>query len=238
MAVGDSGGFDATSGGGYPGTSPWITAVGGTNLQLDADNELLSVGVWNGNLLQFTTCPSSGYATGGGNSIIYDQPPWQKAAGVPGTRRASPDIAAVADGLPGGFMVTSDRSPANGTSMASPLTAGLFLLLKEELILLTHDDGPQLGLATPLLYAMGALAAEGGSPPKAFHDIKERYLPSVQNGKLNINNNQRTFDGVSCCEAKEGYDRASGWGYLDLPQALEAWTVLDRRAGPRDAAVD
>ena len=226
VAVGDSGSFGPNGEtGGYPATSPWITAVGGTNIELDDDNGIVSVGVWNGNLLgEFTSCASSGYATGGGNSVIFDQPPWQKTAKVPGTKRASPDLASMADGINGVFMVTSDSSPANGTSMASPLTAGLFMLFKEHL---ASDSSPQIGLATPLLYAMGALAAEAGTPPQAFHDIKEKYLPSVEKGQYNLNNNQSASGEIICCEAVEGYDRASGWGFLNLPEAFKAWTELN-----------
>ncbi len=136
----------------------------------------------------------------------------------------------MADALPGVFMVTSDADPANGTSTASPLTAGLMMLFKEHL---ASDSSPQIGLATPLLYAMGALAAETGTPapPQAFYDIKEKYLPSVGSGKININTNQASpIEPATCCEAKEGYDRASGWGSLNLPEAFDAWTELHKRA--------
>ncbi len=63
IATGDSGSYGPSAGdtGGWPATSPWVTAVGGTNLQLDTDNKIESIGVWNAGIVgEFTVCPAPG----------------------------------------------------------------------------------------------------------------------------------------------------------------------------------
>lgn len=223
----------------YPASSPWITAVGGTNLQLDAtDDSLKEIGVWNDDYLAtLTTCAASGGGiAGGGNSAVFPKPTWQVAAGVDGSFRAMPDISAFADDAPGGFLVSSVANAANGTSMASPLAAGLMVLLQEKLVELTDEDVPHIGLATPLLYAMGALAQADKSNPQAFYDVVERYYTDPTTKKqtlISTNRAQPPVAGaVDCCDAKEGYDRATGWGSLNMPEAFDAWAALNKAAGP------
>jgi kumamolisin len=192
----------------YPATSAWVTAVGGTNLTLDASNGLASSGAWNdmayglGDLY---------YGGGGGTSTLVSRP-WYQAAGVPaGTMRAVPDVAAFADLLPGYAILGPSASPAptpdpgtwqfiGGTSAATPLLAGAFLLLSQQAL---AAGQPAHGFMNPLLYQLG----QDGSA-----SILDITLGSID------------VFGVGCCVATAGFDLASGWGspVLDVMSAALA----------------
>ena len=78
-----------------PSSSPYVTAVGGTNLELTKQNRIKREIVWNDLPIQ----PGGG---GGGGSIVSPHRPWWQA-GIKryGTGRIVPDIAALADIYPG-----------------------------------------------------------------------------------------------------------------------------------------
>jgi subtilase family serine protease len=127
---------------GFPEVHPWVTAVGGTSVALDANNQLKFVAGWEnaGNTQQGSQWapqqdadgPFAGGA-GGGVSNLYGQPDYQRGAvpdGLAMGRRAVPDVAALADAYTGiavGF--TSQQGyveySSGGTSAASPIMAGL-----------------------------------------------------------------------------------------------------------------
>ena len=187
----------------YPSTSKWVTAVGGTNLTLHDDNTIASSGVWND--LQFgIDFDAQGGAGGGGTSQLIERPWYQRSGAVPGdaTARVVPDISLFADELPGYllFVPTADLSPGDpsgspgwtivgGTSAATPLFAGMALLLGQEA---NSRWQPTLGFANPLLYAL----AESGT---SLLDITQ-------------GSNDMVPMWVDCCDATPGFDLATGWG--------------------------
>jgi len=103
----------------YPAASQYVTAVGGTTLNLNSNNTYKSETVWSG--------------AGSGCSAYETKPTWQKDSGC--VRRTVADVAADADpntgaavydtvrylGRLGGFQV-------GGTSLASPLIAAVYAL--------------------------------------------------------------------------------------------------------------
>jgi tripeptidyl-peptidase-1 len=128
-----------------PGSSPYVTAVGGTEPASGFPN------------------PGSESAIGlssGGFSNRWDQPEWQKSAvskylsqsGLPGkskgynvSSRAYPDISAQATN----FCVTPGGCGVAGTSCASPTAAALFSLLND---LRLQNGKSTLGFLNPLIY--------------------------------------------------------------------------------------
>jgi kumamolisin len=213
---GDSGSADCTDNSGapidrlavnYPTSSWWVTGVGGTNIALNTANQLTGEVVWNDGLLQ------PGSAGGGGRSLLFNRPPYQKGTVVPNVR-AVPDVSMLADIAPGYAIYCSvaqvcvDNAnpdpwqPVGGTSAATPLLSGGFLMIDQYLREHQHED---LGLANPLLYDIGR-SAQAAS---VFHDVTE------------FGNDVGPFISSSgaplgCCTAGVGYDDASGWGSINL----------------------
>jgi hypothetical protein len=145
VACGDSGVTDGLSDGrphvGFPASSRWVLAVGGTTL-MASGNAIASEVVWNDG-------ESSG--TGGGVSEVFAQPEWQTDAKVPRRKdqtsgRGVPDVAAVADPVTG-YQARVDGKDVvlGGTAAAAPVWAGLVAILNQGV-------GRNLGYFNPLLY--------------------------------------------------------------------------------------
>jgi len=215
----------------YPSSSKWVTAVGGTNVALNADNSIASSGVWNDTLFGVTPAQHAG-AGGGGTSTLIGRP-WYQMASVVGSNdhRVVPDISLFADELPGYLLYaptdpSGTGSPAGppawtyigGTSAATPLFSGMALLLGQQA---KANAQPTLGFANPLLYDLG----EGGSA--ALLDITE-------------GNNNMFPSAVACCDAAPGFDQATGWGSpraQAMTGALAAPTVSIAAAGSSDGSL-
>ena len=191
--------FDKQRSTSWPATSPYVLAVGGTNVTLTSANAIESSGVWND-----TTYPSpyeNLAAGGGGTSSMEDRPWWQPALPSQSTWRMVPDVSAFADASPGYVIICSHGvqgcGPAQGqtieyvggTSAATPLVAGMIALWDQKA---THDGYPRPGFVPPLLYSIAR------NDPSAFRDIT-------------VGDNT-VFANVSCCKAEKGFDLASGLG--------------------------
>jgi subtilase family serine protease len=182
----------------WPASSPWVLAVGGTSLTLDAANAIASTGVWNDTAYP---PPYQRAAGGGGGSSAFVKRPWWQPAQPFGSsgKRMVPDVAAFADESPGYPVVCSagvqDCSGSGqsiafvgGTSAAAPLVAGMIALWNQQ----AQAQGlPRPGFAPPLLYRIAQ------RQPSAFADITQ---------------GTNAIFGGSCCPARPGFDTASGWG--------------------------
>ncbi len=201
----------------YPASSPFVTGVGGTNVALNAANQIAAQTVWN-------DAPVVLLAGGGGLSDLFRRPSYQKGFVAP-HRRAVPDVSMLADVAPGydiyctarGNCVNAQASgpwvAVGGTSAAAPLLAGGLALVDETL----RQHGKQnLGLANPLLYKLD----RGYSAAGVFSDVTTgdndigRYL-RIGRGKP-----------LGCCSARPGYDFASGLGSVDLAKLAFLATAL------------
>lgn len=195
-----------------PASSPYATAVGGTNLALSKQNRIKEEIVWNDSIL----IPWGG---GGGGSIISPRTPWWQARiDRYGPGRTVPDIAALADLFPGYafYCTAASCEPANGkvfgwgsvggTSAAAPLTAAGVALANQYA---AKRGQANLGFLNPLLYRLGADAetreANFTDVVKGNNDIGRALPPAAGGGGP-----------VGCCQARAGYDWASGWGSLKL----------------------
>lgn len=203
--IGHSGPIDALAVS-YPASSPWVTAVGGTNVELNAANQISAQLVWN-------DAPNNLAAGGGGLSRLFLRPGYQKGLVSP-RRRGVPDVSMLADVLPGYdiYCTAADCARASGgnpwvavggTSAASPLLAGGFALVDQTL---RAHQKQNLGAANSLLYRIARTQSVVG----VFLDVRGSdndlgpYLPG---------GNHRT---LGCCSATPGYDLATGLGSIDL----------------------
>jgi subtilase family serine protease len=186
----------------YPASSPWATAVGGTNLSLTSANQIQSQLVWNDSTAQ----PGTG--GGGGFSIFHHRPSYQSSV-VTRNQRALPDVSMLADVAPGYAIYCSAPEcgpgnpwiPIGGTSAAAPLLASGIVLVDQDLDRASRE---LVGFANPLLYALGR-SAQGAS---VFSDVTAYS-----------NDDGATFGDrqpLGCCSAKPGFDEASGWGSVNL----------------------
>lgn len=132
-----------------PASSPHVLACGGTSLYAKK-GEITHEGVWN-------DLGQSRAATGGGISVVFPRPDWQKGFGLPKNRtrgvtfkgRGVPDVAGNADPMTG-YRITVAGQPQRigGTSAVAPLWAGLIARMNQGL-------GRNLGFVNPLLYSLG-----------------------------------------------------------------------------------
>ncbi|MEY9934411.1 subtilase family serine protease [Catenulispora sp. GP43] len=118
MAAG-TGDWDYQWGVGYPSSSPYVTAVGGTSLVKASNPRGWTETVWNS---------KPGEGTGSGCSAYESKPSWQKDSGC--AKRTESDVAAVAD--PGHGVAVYDSYQEKGwgvyggTSAATPVIAGVY----------------------------------------------------------------------------------------------------------------
>ena len=187
----------------FPASSPWATAVGGTNLELNTSNQIVSQPVWNDSS-QF---PHTG--GGGGYSVLHSRPRYQDGV-VARAQRAVPDVAMLADVAPG-FAIYCTANSADcpspgwnqigGTSAAAPLLASGIALVDEDLDLHSRE---LVGFANPLLYRLGTTSRAAS----VFSDVTE-YSNDVG---TTFGDHQP----LGCCTARAGFDEASGWGSVNL----------------------
>jgi len=204
VSSGDDGSDDMVGDGkahvGFPASSPYVLAVGGTSLNRHTNSEV----VWHeGNGVRPPN--GTGGSTGGGVSIMNPRPAWQNvniASADPQALqgRVVPDVAADAALQTGYRMFGPNPDPnapagssvwqtVGGTSAATPLWAALIARLQQ--------TGKKVGFLTPRLYQ--PTAATGGKPLGSFacHDITDG---------TNASGNAPGYP------AAVGFDGATGWG--------------------------
>jgi subtilase family serine protease len=191
----------------FPASSPFVTGVGGTNVRLNPDNQIIRQPVWN-------DAPYDLTAGGGGSSILFGRPSYQKGF-VHRDRRGVPDVSMLADVEPGydiyctaqGDCLNVENSnpwvPVGGTSAASPLFAGGLALVDQ---LLRQHGKQNVGLANSLLYKLDRRDASTG----VISDVVSN--DNDLGPYLSIGNHRS----LGCCTAGPGYDLASGLGTVNV----------------------
>jgi subtilase family serine protease len=194
---------------GWPPSDPLVTAVGGTQLHLNAAGQRTAPDtVWNDTYNKptqeyiFGDAGPNPLAGNGGKSIIFSRPWYQDGVkNVVGNSRGLPDISMSGacngavdtynsyGGIPAGWY------PTCGTSESTPIFSGVVALADQV-------AGHPLGLINPALYKLSAEHAPG------IVDVTSgnTTVSFTQNGKL------YTIKGAS---AKPGYDLASGVGTIN-----------------------
>jgi len=205
VASGDSGaftcGFDQDPAASFPSTLPTVTAVGGTSVFESEQGVYFKEYAWGSPLDQ------SG--SGGGSSLYYARPDYQKnlvVAGGHGLRQV-PDVAADGDPSTGFHIVFNGRDgQVGGTSASTPLWAATTALINQDL---KKKGMREVGVANPALYWMG----ENSSmlDPRPFHDVTA--------------GNNLGF------AAAPGWDFATGWGSMDAAALDAAWVRYIKGGG-------
>jgi subtilase family serine protease len=223
FSSGDNGDESATEGYvtvDWPASSPWVTSVGGSSLAVGAtNNRVFETGWGTSNYACNATtlvCTRSAwlYGAGGGVSAIFAEPNYQRNAGLNLTGRGVPDVAALADpqlGLLVGQTQTFpngaqyDEYRIGGTSLASPIFAGLMALADQK-------AGHPHGFANPLLYAN----------PSAFYDVgsvktavaRRNFVNGVDatNGTADFLRTLDDYSGSTTQHTGPGWDNVTGLG--------------------------
>jgi len=203
----------------WPASDPLVTAVGGTRVDLDASGRAIARAVtWNDRFPQLPSVPD---ASGGGRSVFFARPAWQRGvAQVVGAARGVPDVSmsasctAVVDtyvSFPG---TTGNWETMCGTSEAAPLFAAIVALADEE-------AGHGLGVLNPALYALSAAHAAG--------------IVDVVSGNNTVSwaaSATRT-DTVTGFRATAGYDLATGVGTVDAARFVPELVAESRALAAR-----
>ncbi|HVV76947.1 MAG TPA: S53 family peptidase [Mycobacteriales bacterium] len=256
FSTGDDGDEVASSGkrlADFPATSPGVTAVGGTTLEVGKAGRRLSESYWGTDKVpfdngqwDFAKKEDSGGA-GGGVSTAYAEPAWQRGV-VPvseatygGIRpgRVEPDVSLVADSTTG-ILIGQTQHYADGkdrygeyriggTSVSCPLFSGLVALA----VATSHH---RLGLVTPTLYAKSRTAA-GRS--RLFYDpvavprsggfstlanVRPDYVASDDPTSAVVDS-LRLLSNPGTLHVRRGYDDSTGLG---VPRAKAFVTALSR----------
>lgn len=181
--------------------SPNVTAIGGTEFTPEFNGGGNDVGfvaesVWD---------DGSG-ATGGGTSKVFKKPAFQKGLFKQDKERDVPDISFAASPDSPGFFLGGRNGNGNptvvccvgGTSIGAPSWAGISQLISQQ-------GGNRVGNLNPRIYQLGA---EANGAATGIRDV------------ISGNN---SFDGVAGFSAGPGFDKASGWGTVDLGLFVPAY---------------
>jgi len=189
----------------WPATSPFVTAVGGTKLNLNASGARNGLdAAWNDtystavNNFFFGNDGPNPLATGGGKSAYNGRPAFQNGVrNVTGSQRGIPDISMSAScsvavnvfetftGGHGGWTASC------GTSESAPMFAAIIALADQA-------AGHPLGLVNPALYALAARHAPGIVP--------------VASGNNTVSFSGGTVHGYS---VRHGYNLVTGLGSVN-----------------------
>jgi subtilase family serine protease len=225
----------------FPATSPKVTAVGGTTIEIGHHGKRLGETYWGTEKVPMVhhdwdfSEQAFGGAGGGGVSTSYAEPSWQKGIvpsnyatyGVRKPGRVVPDVAMLADPttgmLIGETMTFADgqvrftQYRLGGTSVACPLFSGLVALAIQK------HHGKGLGVLGPTLYKH-AQTAKGEK--KMFHDptgvttkdshstyanVRSDYV-DPSNPKSDKVFTLRTLGNLGTLHQRKGYDDSTGLG--------------------------
>lgn len=192
----------------FPASLPEVTGVGGTQLDegsgsywVDgAATRYIPEIAWN------DTTRSPGFsATGGGASLLFPRPDWQRGHGVPlKDARHVPDVAFPASPFHNPYMAIAGNTliTLGGTSISGPVFSGVMAVVNQR--------AGRVGNINPLLYR----AHDAGA--SWFHDVTggDNIVQCVPGTKDCV-------DGVVGYRAGPGYDPVTGLGSIDIPAFVE-----------------
>ncbi|KAG5188038.1 peptidase S8/S53 domain-containing protein [Tribonema minus] len=206
----------------FPASSPWVTAVGATQIALDAQQSCGQAALYTSPGAETaSSLLAGGFDSGGGFSGFFGRPAYQadavnkyldSGAAPPDHmfnrwNRAFPDLS-----FSGVNYIIVDQGQVTtvaGTSAAAPALAGVLSLLNDQL---QQAGKPRLGHLNPLLYKMAA------EQPATFNSIAPRTYPAntiPQMGPITVGSN--ACSRFSCCQISfggttDGWDAVTGHG--------------------------
>jgi uncharacterized protein (TIGR03437 family) len=223
----------------FPASIPEVTAVGGTEFNEGAATFWSSTNTANGasaisyipeRVWNDTAQRNRIDGGGGGASQLFTKPYWQIGPGVPADNaRDLPDVSFSSSAIHDGYEVYTSGAifVFGGTSVASPVFAGMLALLNQA----QANKGVAAGLGNinPALYRLAQ------SNPDIFHDITvgDSFVPCAQGSPNCVN-------GVFGYRAGPGYDLATGLGSIDAANLIREWksgtgTTLSLGGSPSNA---
>ncbi|HKE36340.1 MAG TPA: S53 family peptidase [Candidatus Baltobacteraceae bacterium] len=205
-ASGDNGTDDCEDGGtavsvDYPGSSRYVTSVGGTNVHGKISHG--NVIAWDGETTWQQS--NSNGASGGGASILYAKPAYQRGVTANDGARDVPDVSLLSDGVNDGVWMAQGGQMQGfwgGTSEAAPQWAGLFAIIQQR----------YGSAAVPDPHARLYQLASSRAYSRLFHDITR--------GNNGVRDAYGTFPGYG---AKRGFDLATGWGSFIAAPLVKAY---------------
>jgi len=204
----------------FPASFPEVTAVGGTEFNEGSGNYWSGSNSANGGSA-LSWIPEMAWndsaernelaASGGGASALFPKPVWQTAPGVPNDfARDLPDVSFASSPDHDGYEIYSGGQwqIVGGTSVASPIFAGMVALLNQ------HLGQSGLGNINPLLYQMAQSTAD------VFHDVTvgNNMVPCVQGSAGCVN-------GMLGYDAASGNDLATGLESVDAANLVNEWKL-------------
>ncbi len=204
----------------WPASSPWVTAVGGTSLAVDASNTRVFETGWGTSdyacdQTSLAVTPAGWlYGSGGGVSTLFAEPWYQKDADLSLSGRGVPDVAALGDPQTGLLMGQTQTFPngayydeyrIGGTSLSSPIYAGLMALAQDK-------ANTEFGFANPLFYANAGAFTDILSVKTA---VARRNFVNGIDASEGTSDRLRTFDDYSGSPTQAtgpGWDNVTGLG--------------------------
>jgi uncharacterized protein (TIGR03437 family) len=213
-----------------PSSIPEVTGVGGTEFNEGSGNYWASSNASNrssalGYIPEMAWNDSSSasgnitlWSGGGGASIYYAKPAWQTGPGVPNDQhRDVPDISFSASAHHDGYWLAMNGEVTccdGGTSIATPVFAGVLALLNQYQISTGAQSHPGLGNVNPMLYTLAQ------NTPGIFHDITvDSNAVPCETGTKDCTSGSLGYS------AGPGYDQATGLGSADIYKLVTQWSL-------------
>jgi subtilase family serine protease len=220
----------------YPASDPYVTAVGGTSAGIGSGGSFVGQTGWGTYAAHLNTATSTWgtpaflYGAGGGCSALFSEPTYQSGISNVNSScngaRGEPDIAMDADPNTGFLVGETQSFPKNvvkygeyrigGTSLASPLFAGMLALADQD----ARDHGKStIAEANVLLYQLGSgitdVLPQGqtGTLPDAGN-VRADFVNSVDASGGTVYS-VRTFGQDSSLPLTTGWDEVTGLGTLN-----------------------
>jgi subtilase family serine protease len=232
----------------FPASHPLVTAVGGTSLGVSGSDGYLFETGWGTTTTTLTDgawdpAPPGAhvYGSGGGTSLFYAEPDYQKPVvpkklakangGKPA--RVVPDVSLVGDPQTGMLVGQTQTFPdgttkyseyrLGGTSLSSPLMAGVMALADQQ-------AGRHHGFANPALYAQYGTSAyrDTVAPDQPIAVVRNDYVNSVD-ASDGTTTKLRTFDQTESLHTTPGYDDVTGVGSPNGQRFLAALAAAAAR---------
>jgi subtilase family serine protease len=218
----------------FPGSSPLVTAVGGTEFNENGGTYWSGTnGTNGGSALSYIpemvwnddSTASTLLASGGGASLYFSKPAWQRGNGVPADfSRDVPDVSLDASPYHDPLLICTQGfctsgftngsgalEPGGGTALTSSVFAGLIALVVQK-------TGGPVGVANPTIYAL----ASSGYGNAVFNDVKTGTNASpCTSASINCPNG-----GTIGFSATAGYDQATGWGSVNAFNLVNDWALV------------
>ncbi|HEU5033384.1 MAG TPA: S53 family peptidase [Mycobacteriales bacterium] len=224
----------------YPASDPLVVAVGGTSVGIGASNTIVGTSGWGTEKATQSGTgwndPSFLYGSGGGCSAAFAQPSWQTVTTGCSGSRGVPDVSMDADPTTGMLVGETQTFPSHdvrygeyrigGTSLASPLLAGVIALVDQASRAHQGANVVGPGVFYGLRSGLSDVQAQGSRTalPDAGN-VRVDYVNGVDASNGTVNS-VRTFGQDSSLTLGRGWDQTTGLGtinsgiYTTLPNAL------------------